>query len=186
MRASVTQIGAAEVIKQLTAAPETIRTDWAKEAYAIGAEAVEVIKREYRTTGTEPFVWGPSSWTRSGAARRSYAHEVKRISGGGAELKLGAIRPTEGGKVPLQVFMLEGGYNYPDRDPYTPKIIRPKVKPYLIFPIRQGGGLVKSNIIRWVAMKKVTYRPRPALPKVGGRVERTLQQMGLQVIKDAL
>ena len=178
MKVTAQQIGAEDLLRDLAAAPEKIRRDWAKQSAILGAQAVERIKAEFRTTASDT-----STAVRSGQLRRSYAFDVKRTSDG-AELTVGAIRPTASGQVPIHARVHEGYDAQGNR--VSQFIIRPKNGAWLTFPIRRGAGLAKSNIAGWVRTKQVTLRPRPALEPVGKQLLDKLQAAGLQVVGDAL
>jgi hypothetical protein len=178
VKVAVAQVGAGDVIRALQRAVSDVPKQMAEAAFTIGAKAVEEIKREYRSTGSRT-----STWVRSGQLRRSYAHTVKR-TGSAVTMEVGAIRPTAGGKIPLHAHIHEGIDAQGNR--VNRWVIRPTVKPYLVFPIRRGGGLAKSNIIGWVKTRQVVIYPRPALDPVGRKLVDQLQARGLQVVKDAL
>ena len=178
MKVTVQQIGADALIRDLRAAPRAIRSGWGREAAVLGARAVELIKAEYRMTASDT-----STAVRSGQLRRSYAFDVQR-TGEGVELSVGVIRPTAAGQVPLHARVHEGFDRQGNR--VSQFVIRPRNAAWLTFPIRSGGGLAKSTIVRWVRTKQVVLRPRPALEPVGKLLLEQMQAAGLRVVGDAL
>lgn len=144
-----------------------------REAEQAGNEAVQFARKTFLTGGTTP----TRTAVRSGRRLRSYAHKVTK-SGDRILLDYGPIRAT-GGLVPIHVRVHEGfdrGGNRVDQF-----VIRPKRGAYGRFPIRQGGGLAKGNIVGWrtyTREKPVILRPRPTFPAVEQRLGRELPERG--------
>ena len=178
MKIVVEETGSHALIEALRVAPEKIRRGVAREAFKIGARAVELIKRQYRTTAS-----ATSTARRSGRLVRSYDHKVARDAGD-VTLVVGAIRPTDQGQVPIHARVHEGFDASGNR--VEQFIIRAKNAPYLHFPIRSGGGLSVKSIAGWVKVKQVILRPRPALEPISDNLSRTLTEAAASVVADAL
>lgn len=163
----------------LNGASARVRAGFKREAFAVGAIAVERVKRELLS--------GPTSATqtevRSGQRRRSYGHRVG-TSPQGITLDVGAIKPGPGGKIPIQSRVHEGYDAGGNR--VASFTIKAKNAPYLVFPIRRGPGLAKGNIVGWVRTKEVTLIPRPTFELVEKIVTPALQERAAKVLNDAV
>lgn len=179
MQIHVEQVGATELARDLAKAPAAIRDQIAKDAYAVGQRAVRYIRSIFRSEG------GPTStWRRSGQLAASYDSKVDREATD-VTLTVGAIKPTDAGQVPLQARIQEGfdfAGNKVSRFVITPK----KPGGWLTFPIRQGGGLAVSNIIRWARVRRVVLIPRPALEPTSPAIIAALEDVAGQAAANAL
>jgi hypothetical protein len=170
------QVDASEIQAEaslLKSAPQRFFLLLEKELTRIGEKGVSVAK-SYRRGGTT----ATKTAVRTGRALGSYGQRIKR-EGDGFVQDIGAIisegsRSTGLTGVPLHVRMLEG--IDAAGNSFETMIIRAKNKPYLVFPIRQGGGLARKNITGWVSKKQITYRARPSLPYVAKAIAPMLQE----------
>ena len=96
--------GADEALAALGGARDKIRAGWAEASEKVGERQVRRIRREFRTTKSST-----STQRQTGALVRSYGSEVKQTQQG-VELSIGAIFPSEKGRVPLHARVHEG-YN---------------------------------------------------------------------------
>jgi hypothetical protein len=133
-----------------------------KELFRIGEKGVSIAKtfRRGGTTATKTAV-------RTGRLLGAYGQRIKR-EGATFTQDIGAIRPSDSGQVPLHARMQEG--IDAQGNTFEMMIIRAKRAPFLVFPIRAGGGMAKKNIRGWVKTKQVIFRPRPSLPTVKEQV----------------
>lgn len=181
MKLEVSLNGAAPVIRALNGAATKIHAGWKREAYTVGARAVQLMKEKRRNM---PRPNNPGNFAvRSGVLIRSYHHNVDDTSGG-VTLSVGAIKPSEKGQVPLHARVHEGF----DRSggKVSLWVIRPRQKPYLWFPVRRGGGLAVSNIVAWVRTKRVAYRPTPVVEPVGKDIPAALRVRCGEVFQNVL
>ena len=172
--------GAGEALAALSGAKDKIREGWAEASFKVGATQVRRIRREFRTTRSST-----STGVQTGALRRSYAHEVKRTAQG-VELSIGAIKPTQKGRVPLHARVHEGFDASGNR---VSKFIIKSKKPggFLVFPIRAGDGIGVAGITGWVRTKgPIKLRPRPSLDAVARDAPKEIQDRAARIFQQAI
>lgn len=169
MKLSVTTTGLSQAVIDLTGARAKIHQRWKSSAKVVGEKAVAFIKREYRTGGTT----ATKTAVRSGKLRAAYDNRVSE-TGAGIDLDIGLIRSGADAKV-LQYGRIQEGFDYAGNRVAQFTIV-PKQAPYLVFPIRQGGGMARSNIVGWVRTKKVVLKPRPSLDAVAATYPAILEK----------
>lgn len=160
---------------------QRFQEEFDRELYAIGAESVTKMRNEILTGGTT----ATRTAVRSARRVNAYGHTPVRREGTRASMDVGAIMPGPGGRVPLHVRVQEGFDAQGNRvDQF---VIKPKKGPFLVFPIRQGGGLAKENIVGWVRTRgPVILRPRPALPTAAKYIQEEVPRRGLAVFRRTL
>lgn len=181
MKVAAQLIGADAEIVRLRRAPEVMRREWASELFAIGKRAVTLMKAA-RAQMPRPKDPSQTFARRSGNLIRSYDHRVEEARQG-IYLTVGAIKPTDAGRVPIQARVHEGFTAAGNKTSLW--VIRPRNKAWLVFPIRQGGGLAKSNIVSWVKTKRVTFKPTPVVGPVGEQIPAAIQDRCGKAFADA-
>jgi hypothetical protein len=159
MRFQVTTTGLGQAVIDLTGARAAITTRWKQSAKVVGEWAVAFIKRDFRTGGTTK----TRTAVRTGNLRAAYDNRVT-ATGAGVDLDIGLIRSGADAKVLFYGRVQEGFDAAGAR--VAQFVIVPKNAPYLVFPIRMGGGMARKNIVGWASVKKVVLKPRPSLDAV--------------------
>jgi hypothetical protein len=136
----------------------------------VGAASVSTIRRDFRRGGTTP----TRTAVRSGRLFNSYGHEVKPDGASKFRLGIGAIKPSDGGKVPIHARVHEGYDAQGNR--VAQFIIRAKSGKLLTFPIFSGGGQARANITGWVSTKQVILKPRPSLDTIAKTAPAAVQK----------
>lgn len=159
MRIKAITSGLGQAVIDLTGTRTKITARWKRSAKVVGEQAVAFIKREYRTGGTTD----TKTAVRTGHLRAAYDNRV-RDTGAGVDLDIGLIRPGTKAEV-LRYGRVQEGFDYAGNRVALFTIV-PINAPYLVFPIRKGGGLAKANIIGWASKEEVKLKPRPSLDAV--------------------
>lgn len=179
MKLSVPTTGLSQAVIDLTGARAKIHQRWKSSAKVVGEKAVAFIKREYRTGGTTD----TKTAVRSGKLRAAYDNRVSE-AGAGIDLSIGLIKPGSDAKV-LQYGRVQEGFDYAGNRVALFTIV-PINAPYLVFPIRKGGGLAKANIIGWASKEEVKLKPRPSLDAVAATYPEILEEQMLRDITQQL
>lgn len=144
-----------------------------REFYAAGAEAVSLMRTRHLRGGTTE----TATAVRSGRRLAAYGHRLVDLPSDSFALDVGAIAPS-GGQVPTHVRVHEG-FDAAGQQVSVFNIV-PRLKPYLHFPWRKGGGLSKGSIGGWVRTKLVRLRPsRKALPTAAEFLTKELPRRGI-------
>lgn len=158
-------------IGKLDGAGEQIRKDWEAAATDIGTQAVGFIVRTKRS--------GPTSLSttqvRTNRLRASYGEQVRRVGSHGVELDVGLLRSSASAEALVYGRLIEG-FNE-DGSQFTSKVIKAKGGGWLTFPIfpPDTPGTSKENIVGWVRVKQMTFRPRRSFPAVRVKFEPLLR-----------